>query len=154
MACTSFSQAFWVLMFESQDLTPCEGPEAVFAFAALCALAFGAFVLIDFLLSVIVKYGFQSDEEGMGIEHGWSTFFIIVFGMVAAFIVGFFAAIIDFLQLNAQTAVATGVLWQIVYARMLSHFRERNAAAGRDQPPPEAIPDSEIVQPVTEELEE
>jgi hypothetical protein len=75
--------------------------------------------------------------------------------MVAAWLVAFFAIVIEFLQLAPQTAVATGVLWQVTYAQLLARFgRDQDGTAGTGAPvaPPLPLP-ADIQQP-TEEVAE
>lgn len=129
--CSTVIDAFGRLVFDAHDkLDRCTNSEGVYAFAFLAALSFAAFVTIDLLVALVRKYGFAAEGAGdLGVKRdavGWTqvitTGLIIVFGAVAAWIVAFFAAVVDFLQTAPHTAVATGVLWQVTYAQMLNRF--------------------------------
>lgn len=132
-SCVDLYTAFARLIFDAHDkFDRCDDATGVVAFACLAALAFGAFVIIDVMVALVRKYGFAAEGAGsMGIDSGgeasgWRIFgkslFVILFGMIAAWIVAFFAAVVDFLQTAPHTAVATGVLWQVTYAQLLNRF--------------------------------
>jgi hypothetical protein len=161
-ACASTYEAFWRLLFDSYDSSErCSDVEGVCAFATLAALSFGAFVVVDMMVFLVRRFGFAASGAGsltISREVTWwgiglKTIAIILSGMVAAWIVAFFAAIVEFLQLAPQTAVATGVLWQVTYAQLLVRF-------GRDQEevrnPPAAVPPplAPEIQHETEEVAE
>jgi hypothetical protein len=113
------------------------------------------------MVFLVRRFGFAASgagsltisREGTWWGIGLKTIAIILSGMVAAWIVAFFAAIVEFLQLAPQTAVATGVLWQVTYAQLLVRF-------GRDQEevrnPPAAVPPplAPEIQHETEEVAE
>jgi hypothetical protein len=113
------------------------------------------------MVALVRRYGFAASRAGeLGVDANGIGFGgalgIIVFGMVAAWIVAFFGAIIDFLQLAPQTAVATGVLWQVTYAQLLARFGNRDDSSPPDQAPPNPVdaqpPPPE--QPATDEVAE
>lgn len=156
-SCSDVQTAFERLIFDAHDtFERCEDPTGVLAFAFLAALAFGAFVIIDVMVALVRKYGFaaegagqmglQSDTEGSWVFAG-KALFVILFGMIAAWIVAFFAAVVDFLQTAPHTAVATGVLWQVTYAQLLNRFGATVA------PQPDGDVDTDAVIPVDDEIE-
>jgi hypothetical protein len=162
--CEDFWAAFFRLLFDSHDsLERCTNDQGVYAFAVLAALAFGAFVVIDQIVALVKRFGFAATGAGnLGITLAGSPFWIaikllgiVAFGMVAAGIVAFFAAIVDFLQLAPQTAVAAGVLWQVIYAELLERLGERGQPDSR---PPSSqgaqLPEPEVIQEPTEEVAE
>ena len=158
-SCADFSTAFVRLLFDAHDtFARCEDATGVFAFASLAAIAFASFVIIDVMVALVRKYGFAADGAGsMGIDSegaasSWGfvgkSAFVIIFGMIAAWIVAFFAAVVDFLQTAPHTAVATGVLWQVTYAQLLNRF----GATVKD-PDQERRDPAELEEPVDEEAE-
>lgn len=166
-ACSGFQDAFHRLVFDTHDqLSRCTDANGVYAFATLASLAFGAFVIIDLLVAIVRHFGFAANDAGdlgMNDQGGvWITSFkaigVIIFGMVAAWLVAFFAAIIDFLQMAPHTAVATGVLWQVTYAQLLAKFgptvkdEDDPDAAGTSAAPVQ--PEPAEVQASTEEVAE
>ena len=161
--CEDFSSAFFRLLFDSHDqFERCTNDQGVFAFATLAALSFAAFVVIDQIVALVRRFGFTASGAGsLGINLDGSlaaiaakVFGIIMFGMIAAWIVAFFAAVVDFLQLAPQTAVATGVLWQVIYAQLLARFGGKGKAeVSPPQARPPLPPEGEIQRP-TEEVAE
>jgi len=165
-ACSGFSEAFWRLLFDAHDALPrCADANGVLAFATLASLAFAAFVVIDLLVAIVRHFGFAADEAGefgMGDQGGVvitsiKAIGVIVFGMIAAWLVAFFAAVIDFLQMAPHTAVATGVLWQVTYAQLLARFgstvkEDGGEPATNPHSPP--LPAFEEMQTATEEVAE
>lgn len=129
--CSTAIDAFSRLVFDAHDtMDRCTNSQGVYAFASLAALSFAAFVTIDLLVALVRKHGFAAEgagdlgvrRDGVGIPQLKTTLLIIIFGAVAAWIVAFFAAVVDFLQTAPHTAVATGVLWQVTYAQLLNRF--------------------------------
>jgi hypothetical protein len=161
--CADFSDAFWRLLFDAYDgAERCTDVHGVCAFATLAALSFAAFVVVDLMVFVVRRFGFAAAGAGsLTIERDgtwWGitlkTLAIVLFGMLAAWIVAFFAAIVEFLQLAPQTAVATGVLWQVTYAQLLARFgRDQEASPFTAQGAPPLPPPADIQQP-TEEVAE
>ena len=162
--CAGFSEAFWRLLFDAYDgADRCTDTHGVLAFATLASISFGAFVVVDLMVFIVRRFGFAAAGAGtLTIERDgtwWGislkTLAIVLFGMVAAWLVAFFAIVIEFLQLAPQTAVATGVLWQVTYAQLLARFgRDQEGTAGTGAPvaPPLPLP-ADIQQP-TEEVAE
>ena len=166
-SCSGFSDAFFRLLFDAHDtLQRCNDANGVYAFATLASLAFGAFVLIDILVAIVRHFGFAAEDAGaLGMDgdgNVWTTSFkaigVVAFGMIAAWLVAFFAAIIDFLQMAPHTAVATGVLWQVTYAQLLARFgssvRDPNGQNDGAGEAPGKPPPADEMQFVTEEVAE
>lgn len=134
-------------------------PEALWdtaAFSVVAALTFVAFVVIDFSVFMVRRYGFKALGAGeLGIAHGIGTVVVIFFGAVGAMIVGFAAAILDLLQLNAQAGLVTGITWQIVYANMLARARgQAREQPGEPVPVEQAAVQDDIEQTATTEESE
>lgn len=156
--CSEFGEAFWRLIFDAYDqVERCSNEQAIFAFATLAAFSFAAFVVIDLMVLLVRRYGFAAKGAGeLGID-GVGTvgsilmkaLGVIVFGTIAAWIVAFFGAIVEFVQTAPQTAVATGVLWQVTYAQLLSRFGGRDA----DRPPRPEAPEDQRVEDGEDEAE-
>lgn len=154
-SCDALMTAFYRLVFDAHDgLNRCGGENAVYAFAFLAALSFGAFVIIDFMVVTVRRFGLAAkgagdlgrDSEGLS---GWgfvvSTLMIVLCGAAGAWIVAFFAVVVDFVQTAPHTAVATGVLWQVTYGQLLERFGSNGEKAGGDPLPgaPPAQPRSQ-----------
>lgn len=163
-ACQNTSDAFWRLLFDAYDSAErCSDIYGVYAFATLAALSFGAFVVVDMMVFLVRRFGFAATGAGsLTIERdgswwgvGIKTLAIILFGMVAAWIVALTAAVVEFLQLAPQTAIATGVLWQVTYAQLLARFgRDQEEAGGSQGAPLVPPPSPPTIQPATEEVAE
>ena len=152
--CTDFSDAFFRLLFDAYDSAErCADIRGVCSFATLAAVSFGAFVVVDLMVFVVRRFGFAAAGAGsLTIERDgtwWGislkTLAIVLFGMIAAWIVAFFAAVVEFLQLAPQTAVATGVLWQVTYAQLLARFGRDQEGAPAPPPPPDTQQPTEEV---------
>lgn len=167
--CSNFSSAFWRLVFDAHDgLARCDGYNAVLAFATLAALSFGAFVVIDVMVLMVRRYGFAANGAGeLGVDGEGAlksilgkALAVLLFGAIAAWIVAFVAAIVEFVQTAPQTAVATGVLWQVTYAQLLSRFGGKDKdQAPKSEADPAKVPEVEadddadfVVQRATEEV--
>ena len=157
--CTLVSDAFWRLLFDAYDAGErCTNVSGVYAFAALAALSFGAFVIVDLMVFVVRRFGFAAvgagtltiEREGTWWGISLKALAIVLFGMIAAWIVAFFAAVVEFLQLAPQTAIATGVLWQVTYAQLLARFGRDEEPRADDPPPPRP---RDIQQPTDEVAE-
>jgi len=127
--------------FAGSASPPADGPCVpqamweVAAFGLVAAFAFGVIVAIDLSVFLVKRYGYATDNAGtLGILHSVKTAGIIVFGAIGSFMVAVLAAMIGLFEINAQTAVVTGVTWQIAYATLLSRFREPAAAAAPATP--------------------
>lgn len=163
--CQTTYEAFWRLVFESYDgLDKCGNVSGVYAFAWLASLAFGAFVVVDMMVFLVRRFGFAAtgagtltiERNGTWLSISLKTAGIILFGMIAAWIVAFAAVIVQFLQLAPQTAIAAGVLWQITYAQLLARFGDdlQGGAGGGPGSPPGPPPAPPVIQPATEEVAE
>lgn len=123
-------------------------------FATISALSFGAIVVVDLSAVIITRIGFGSAKGGaLGLRHGWGTLLVIVFGAVGAWIVGLLAVMIDMFEIKAQTAVLSGIAWQVVYAKII----ERAGTAGSIPDAAKPAADAGLVkveQSVTTEEEE
>jgi hypothetical protein len=165
--CSGIGPAFRSLVFDAFDTHDrCAGETAVLAFATLAALSFAAFVVIDVFVLLVRRYGFAARGAGeFGIDDAGTpgsivlkAVVVLVLGAAAAWIVAFFAAIVEFVETAPQTAVATGVLWQVTYAQLLSRFggKDVNPAPDGKNPPDRPSLDrreGELpVQMVTEEV--
>lgn len=160
-SCESFSTAFGRLIFDAHDsFARCDDPTGVLAFSTLAALSFGAFVIIEVMVALVRRYGFAAegagsiglddDQQASGLKLFGKSLFVIVFGMIAAWIVAFFAAIVDFLQTAPHTAVATGVLWQVTYAELLKRF---GTTITEDTKEPDPTKDGQLPDRDDEEIE-
>ncbi len=105
-------------------------PWNVLAFAVLSAIAFTIVVIADFSVFMVRRSGYSASGAGsLGIMHSVKTLWIIAYGALGAFLVAVLAAAVDLFQINSQTAVITGVTWQIAYAKLLTRFTETMKAA-------------------------
>lgn len=161
--CSDFGDAMWRLVFDAYLASErCNDVKGVYAFATLAACSFAAFVVVDLIVYTVARSGMTATGAGnLAIKwegSGWALalklFPIILFGMVAAWIVALFAAIVEFLQLAPQTAIAAGVLWQVTYAQLLARLGKEVKDPPAPAPATAVVPSPTGIQAPTEEVEE
>ncbi|MBX3570010.1 MAG: hypothetical protein KF914_18250 [Rhizobiaceae bacterium] len=153
--CDAVLSAIYLLAFDSYDEgTPCTNDIGVYAFACLAALSFAAITAVDLIIFLLKRYGLSTSVSRVGFvsEDGvgrtlWKALLAVVLGAIAAWIVAFLAAIVEFLKIAPQTAVATGVLWQVAYAQLLTRLGSE-ATPGKTSSAP--VPPRDIQKPAVE----
>lgn len=158
--CDAVVPAIRLLVFDSYDEhTPCSNDVGVYAFAFVAALSFAAVTAVDLFIFLLRKYGLSSGNSRVGFanEDGvWTTLgkaaLAVVLGACAAWIVAFLAAIVEFLKIAPQTAVATGALWQVAYAQLLTRLGSETPGSGNAAERPGELPKD--IQKPADEVEE
>lgn len=162
-ACDSVANAVSLLVFDAFDSdAPCQNATGVYAFAWLAAMSFAAVTIVDLIIFLLRKYGLSANASRAGFrnEDSWpatvaKAALAIFAGAIAAWIVAFLAAIVEFLKIAPQTAVATGALWQVAYSQLLTRLGNET---GGTPPPPAGTPEVQTmpadVQRFETELEE
>lgn len=163
VACDSVYSAFWLLLFDAYDSSaPCSNDAGVYAFAWLAAISFAAITIVDIIIFLLRKYGMSANTSRAGFNNKDSWYAIvgkaalaIVAGATAAWIVAFLAAIVEFLKIAPQTAVATGALWQVAYSQLLTRLGSQTVGStNREGSARETLRMPNDVQRVETELEE
>ena len=110
----------------------------VLAFGSLAAIGFAYVVMIDLMRNFVVRYGPNGNSAiRSNATLSWTFWVAVVVGIVAAFFVAILASIFNILQLNAQSAIITGVTWQAVYANLVEMMEKKlepNSHERRDEP--------------------
>lgn len=162
--CNSVSGALRLLVFDAYDgsNTPCINDYGVYAFSMLASIAFVAVTVVDIIIFLLKKYGLTSNTSRVGFETN-DGFLVILFkaslaivtGAMAAWIVAFLAAIVEFLKIAPQTAVATGALWQVAYSQLLTRLGNdiQGSNSGRGPVAP-TLPPPVVVQRAETEVAE
>ncbi len=114
----------------------------VLAFGNVAAIGFVCFVLLDLIQNYIRRHGPSRATENLNPTPIDFRFWVaVVLGVLAAFIVAVLATVFNILQLNVQSALITGLTWQVVYVRLIT-LMNGTAASIRTTPLPQ--PDNQI----------
>ena len=116
----------------------------VLAFSNVAAFGFLCFVILGIIADFVTRNGPNARAAEPTANMASPRFWIAVaLGVIAAGVVAILASVFNILQINVQSALITGLTWQVVYARLIAQMNSTaralpetggTAVADRQQP--------------------